>query len=226
MCIILIEVNLMTKYFSNDFAGKAPIVCPYCHVYAQFDWNFKQEIKSEKHKYKLIVAKCTSCYSDSVWFQNLQTNEDVLVFPNYPSKLADPNPDMPDDIKQIYVEAAKVLNDSPRASAALSRLAIDKLTKELSNKSSLDKRIGDLVSKGLPTKLQQAFDIVRIIGNNAVHPGEIDLSDNQEMAKSLLSLLNMITDNLITQPNQIDKFYNSLPERQLKHIEKRDSKKN
>lgn len=219
-------MNLMTKYFSNDFTGKAPIICPYCHVYAQFDWKYAEKIKSKQYEYNLIVAKCTSCYLDSIWFHNRQSNEDILIFPSFPLKLTAPNPDMPDDIKQIYIEAAKVLRDSPRASAALSRLAIDKLTKEFSNKHSLDNRIGDLVSKGLPAKLQQAFDIVRIVGNNAVHPGEIDLTDNQEMAKSLLNLLNIITDNLITQPNQIDKFYNSLPEKQLKHIEKRDSKKN
>lgn len=216
----------MTKYFSNNFTGKAPIICPYCHVYAQFDWKYAEKIKSEQHEYNLIVAKCTSCYLDSIWFHNRQSDEDVLIFPSYPLKLTAPNPDMPDDIKQVYIEAAKVLKDSPRASAALSRLAIDQLTQQFSNESSLDKRIADLVSKGLPIKLQQAFDIVRIVGNNAVHPGEIDLTDNQEMAKSLLNLLNIITENLITQPNQIDKFYNSLPERQLKHIEKRDSKKN
>lgn len=36
----------------------------------------------------------------------------------------------------------------------------------------------------------------------------------------------MITDQLITQPNQIDELYKNLPEGQLKHIEKRDSNKN
>lgn len=216
----------MTKYFDSNSFGKASITCPYCHVYAQFDWEVRESLNSKLQKYKLIVAKCNSCHLDSVWLQNLQSKEEILMLPDYPSELDAPNSDMPNNIQQIYIEAAKVLKDSPRASAALSRLAIDKLTKKFSNKHSLDNRIGDLVSKGLPAKLQQAFDIVRIVGNNAVHPGEIDLTDNQEMAKSLLNLLNIITDNLITQPNQINKFYNSLPEKQLKHIEKRDSKKN
>lgn len=216
----------MTKYFDSNSFGKAAITCPYCHVYAQFDWEVRKSLNSKPKEYRLIVAKCNSCHLDSVWFQNLQSKEEILMFPDYPSGLDAPNSDMPNNIQQIYIEAAKVLKDSPRASAALSRLAIDQLTQQFSSESSLDKRIADLVSKGLSSKLQKAFDIVRIVGNNAVHPGEIDLKDNQEMAKSLLSLLNMITDNLITQPNQIDKFYNSLPERQLKHIEKRDSKKN
>lgn len=216
----------MTKYFNSYSTGNTSIICPYCHVYAQFDWSVQQKLNSKPKEYRLIVAKCNSCHLDSVWFQNLQSKEEILMFPDYPLGLDAPNSDMPNNIQQIYIEAAKVLKDSPRASAALSRLAIDELTKEFSDKHSLDNRIGDLVSKGLPDKLQQAFDIVRIVGNNAVHPGKIDLTDNQEMAKSLLNLLNIITDNLITQPNQIDKFYNSLPEGQLKHIEKRDSKKN
>lgn len=216
----------MTKYFDSNSFGHTSITCPYCHVYAQFDWRVQKTLNSKPQEYKLIVAKCNSCHLDSVWLHNIQNNEATLLLPDYPSGLATPNSDMPNDIQQIYIESAKVLKDSPRASAALSRLAIDQLTRQFSSKSSLDKRIGDLVSKGLPAKLQQAFDIVRIVGNNAVHPGEIDLTDNQEMAKSLLDLLNIITDNLITQPNQIDKFYNSLPEKQLKHIEKRDSNKN
>lgn len=216
----------MIKYFNSYSIGNTSIICPYCHVYAQFDWSVQQKLNSKPKEYRLIVAKCNSCHLDSVWFQNLQSKEETLMFPDYPSGLDAPNSDMPNNIQQIYIEAAKVLKDSPRASAALSRLAIDQLTQQFSSESSLDRRIADLVSKGLSSKLQKAFDIVRIVGNNAVHPGEIDLKDNQEMAKSLLSLLNMITDNLITQPNQIDKFYNSLPERQLKHIEKRDSKKN
>lgn len=216
----------MTKYFNSYSIGDTSIICPYCHVYAQFNWDVQQELNSKPKKYRLIVAKCNSCHLDSVWLQNLQSKEEILMLPDYPSELDAPNSDMPNNIQQIYIEAAKVLKDSPRASAALARLAIDQLTQQFSDESSLDKRIGDLVSNGLSSKLQKAFDIVRIVGNNAVHPGEIDLKDNQEMAKSLLKLLNMITDDLITQPKQIDELYNSLPERQRKHIEKRDLNKN
>lgn len=216
----------MAKYFNDSKKfGNASITCPYCHVYAQFQWRVTENLNSKPQKYKLIVANCNSCHLDSVWIHDAQSQEDILMIPDYPSEIDAPNSDMPNDIQQIYIEAAKVIKDSPRASAALSRLAIDQLTQQFSKKSTLDQRIGDLVSKGLSTKLQQAFDIVRVIGNNAVHPGEIELNDNREMAKSLLNLLNIITENLITQPNQINEFYNSLPESQRKHVKERDSKK-
>lgn len=57
----------------------------------------------------------------------------------------------------------------------------------------------------------------------AVHPGEIDLSDNTQLALSLLNFINLIVDNQISQPKKIDEIYNSLPESNLKSIERRDS---
>ena len=51
--------------------------------------------------------------------------------------------------------------------------------------------IGNLVKKGLPIKVQESLDILRVIGNEAVHPGQLDLKDdikkeaNPEKAKIL-----------------------------------------
>ena len=84
-------------------------------------------------------------------------------------------------------------------------------------------KIADLVSKGLPKRIQQMLDSVRVIGNNAVHPGEIDLSDDTQLALSLLNFINLIVDDRISQPKKIDEVYNGLPESNLKSIEKRDS---
>jgi len=64
--------------------------------------------------------------------------------------------------------------------------------------------------------------VVRVIGNNAVHPGNIDLKDDKETAIALFSLVNMIVDMMITQPKTVDNLYNSLPEPQKEQIQKRD----
>lgn len=78
--------------------------------------------------------------------------------------------------------------------------------------------------KGLPAKVQQALDVVRVVGNNAVHPGQIDLNDNPDVANWLFDLINVITDVMISQPKQIDDLYESVvPESQKKAIAKRDA---
>ena len=59
-------------------------------------------------------------------------------------------------------------------------------------------------------------------GNEAVHPGEIDLKDYDETIKVLFELLNLIVDSMIESPKKVDIFYNNLPENKLQGIETRD----
>ncbi|MCY4445798.1 MAG: DUF4145 domain-containing protein, partial [Rhodobacteraceae bacterium] len=86
--------------------------------------------------------------------------------------------------------------------------------------------ISELVAKGMKTEIQMSLDIVRVMGNNAVHPGKINLSDDQDTALSLFKILNLITEELITQPKKVSETYNSLPEESRKAIEKRGKSDN
>jgi len=86
--------------------------------------------------------------------------------------------------------------------------------------------IGELVSEGLSPKIQQALDLLRVIGNNAVHPGQINLDDNAEIAQKLFSILNFIADELITKPKELESLYADLiPLETQEHIKQRDKKK-
>lgn len=78
------------------------------------------------------------------------------------------------------------------------------------------------MKKGLPVGVQQALDAVRIVGNNAVHPGEISLDDSPEVANSLFELINYIVDRMISQPKKLSELYASLPAGALEAINKRD----
>jgi hypothetical protein len=84
-------------------------------------------------------------------------------------------------------------------------------------------RISQVANTGLPARIQKALDIVRVIGNNAVHPGVIDLKDNQSTVHILFSLINQIVQDRITQPKEVNALYETLPEDARAAIEKRDT---
>ncbi|MBT7476936.1 MAG: DUF4145 domain-containing protein, partial [Nitrospina sp.] len=120
-----------------------------------------------------------------------------------------------------------IVATSPKGAAALLRLAIQELCDSLlkTSGSNLNQAIGDLVKQGMPKKVQQALDLVRVIGNNAVHPGQIDFNDNNDIALKLFGLVNAIVNIMITQPKEIDDLYNVLPKIARESIEKRDVSK-
>lgn len=209
--------------------------CPYCKGIASHDWQagFQHQIEPNTELYNfVVVARCQACSKTSIWLkskypsQSEEKNYEILLYPRTSTVDEDPNPDMPSNVREVFDEASLILDDSPRASAALSRLAIELLMGELKAEGkNLNNKIGDLVSKGLPVTIQRALDAVRVIGNNAVHPGEIDMSDNKDKAVTLLKFINIIVENQITQPRLISEAYSSLPEGTIKGIEQRDIQK-
>lgn len=129
-------------------------------------------------------CKCEHCEDISYWF------EGKMIIPAEAS-VAPPHPDMPESIVGEYVEARAIFGSSPRAAVALLRLAIQKLMLELGEKGdNINSDIKSLVEKGLPLQVQQAFDYCRVVGNHAVHPGEINLNDTPEMGQHLFSMIN------------------------------------
>jgi len=67
------------------------------------------------------------------------------------------------------------------------------------------------------------MDVLRVIGNNAVHPGEINLADNQEITLGLFRIINFIVDKAISEPAHIDAIYSQLPDGAKEAIERRDN---
>ncbi len=135
------------------------------------------------------------------------------------------NPDIPEDVLKLYSEAASIASKSPRAAAGLLRLAVQMLCKDLGESGkNINDDIGSLVKKGLPPTVQQSLDVVRVIGNNAVHPGQIDV-DDERVVSALFSLINVIVEYMVSLPNQIGSLYNALPPSALEQIQKRDQTK-
>ena len=125
------------------------------------------------------------------------------------------------------MEAATILVDSPKGSTALLRLALQKLLKQIGGTGkNINKDIKDLVADNLSSQMQKALDLLRVVGNNAVHPGQIDLDDNIEIARKLFDILNYIAYELITKPKELEVLYADLiPLETQEHIKQRDKQK-
>ncbi len=195
--------------------------CPHCDAYSHQQWDIPhifidihiQEFGSIKDYY---FCQCACCDQYSIWYQ------EKMIYPNK-SLIILPHEDMPQELKKDFIEARDIFNVSPRGSAALLRLVLQKLMLILGETGeNINEDIKSLVSKGLPTKIQQALDYCRVIGNNAVHPSQINIDDTPEIAQVLFKMINFIIEEMITKPKELDELYNLLPESARTAIEKRD----
>lgn len=178
----------------------------------------ENEKHTNYHVGNLWFSRCFNCDQLSVWIYNR------LVYPVVGSA-PEANSDLPAEIRRDYDEASAILDLSPRGAAALIRLAIQKLCVELGQSGkNINEDIKSLVQNGLDTRVQKALDAVRVIGNNAVHPGQIDLRDDRATAETLFRLLNLVAEKMISEPKHVDEVYASLPQSQLDAIERRDKK--
>lgn len=193
--------------------------CPYCRAFSHMNWsNTQYLIDNVWTEVSLLrVAMCVHCREISIWHKDLLVQPDVKGTPL-------PNSDLNEDICEDYEEARSIVVKSPRGAAALLRLCVQKLCVQLGEKGkNLDTDIGKLVEKGLSVEIQQSLDAVRVVGNNAVHPGQIDLKDEPAIATTLFSLVNVIAEDLISRPKRIKKIYEEIPESAREAINKRDS---
>lgn len=217
----------MAKTYIAPHKDLYKYTCPHCNTLAQmegdshyFQGDWVQEPKSGRRVLNncITIHRCLCCGKKIIWI------DDKYIFPEIVAEEA--NQDMPESVKQLYNEAGLIYNKSPRAACALLRLAIDRLCNCLGeNDRDINKNIGALVNKGLPESVQKALDVVRVVGNKAVHPGQISFDvDNSSTATMLMHLLNIIVERMITEPQEIDLLYQGLPELVKESISKRDAK--
>lgn len=226
------EIN-MPKYIEPK-VDLDVFTCPYCAVTSQQEWEhidiFRDsddkiqvtgydisELRnlSDENQSGICTSWCLHCGKAALW------ESEKIVYP-LTGIFPPPHEDLPEDIKGIYNEAGSIANTSPRAACALFRVAIEMLLNHIGKKGNINDNIKKLVQEGLHPKFQKILDILRVTGNNAVHPGIIKFDDITSIA-SFYDWINMVTDILITQPAEIERIYDSLPEKDRKVIEKRDN---
>lgn len=215
----------MSKIYIAPKKELKSYTCPHCNTISQMETethHFQTDIAGIRGSFNIVnnrltIHRCRCCGKKIIWI------DEEYVYPDIVAEEA--NTDMPESVKQLYNEAGLIYNKSPRAACALLRLAIDRLCNELGETDKdINKNIGELVKKGLPPSVQKALDIVRVVGNKAVHPGQIAFDvDNKETAIALMKLVNMITERMITEPKEIDSMFDRLPDSVKDSIEKRDN---
>lgn len=203
--------------------------CPYCDTTAVIKWYGIQKaspvniakgeeresgyyagaggyVTSNTELRNWAFGECTNCHHMTVW------RKDRMMYPKC-TTVDDPNPDMPEEVKNCYLEAASVLNDSPRSAAALLRLGLQHLLSFLLGKSSSGNMYRDIAtySSKSPIQITKALDTIRLAGNESVHPGEINLNEDPEYASFLFVLMNMICEESITRPKKLEEAYQKLP---------------
>lgn len=197
--------------------------CPYCGAFAVQAWlSLYSKIPGgdpfEQASRDYHMSRCAHCGAVCMWFNG------ALLIPDQ-SSAEPPHVDMPPSLVDDFNEARVVFSRSPRSAAAVLRLVIQKLCIELGQKGkNINDDIAALVADGLPVRVQQALDIVRVVGNEQVHPGQLDVRDDPAIAAELFRLVNFIVEDRISRPKAIQELYDRLPQEKREWIEKRDAK--
>ncbi len=193
--------------------------CPHCQV----AFNAKDEEKGIGEDatgyWDLLYPKCSACARFVMRLKcwGRENNQwtvpkfEYLVLPKTVSRPMPPT-EVPEEYSSGYKEAALVLSDSPKASAALSRRCLQHLLREKVGvkKSDLSKESDEVINSGkLPSYLSAAIDAIRAVGNFAAHPmkstatGEIIAVEEGE-AEWILDVLDSLFDFYFVQPKIIE----------------------
>lgn len=200
--------------------------CPHCGTLTDqkrqllySEYFDERKVRSYSVYQAITVRVCGRCRNNCVW------NQGKLLHPLDASLAIPPNPDLPDNVRTDVDEARLVYSLSPRSAAALLRLALEKLCLHLGAEGrDLNTQIGWMVrERRLDPMVQKALDIVRVVGNEAVHPGTLDLRDKPHDVAVLFRMVNEIAEELITRPKRVLQAYERLPVSKREGIEQRDA---
>ncbi len=157
--------------------------CPHCTTTIHEGWRHISDLGADADhtNFGLYFMGCPECNRLILKMQTdytvinrndglSTTTRDTILYPRVAVRPPPPS-EVPDPFAQDYREACLVLDDSPKASAALSRRCLQAVLREKAavKPSDLSREI-DAAMPGLPPYLADAIDAVRNVGNFAAHP--------------------------------------------------------
>lgn len=216
----------MNQTISTPHFGGQAFTCLYCGVVSQMYWEDLMTITFGISKNtQWASCTCQHCQEQSLWRTSASGKGPALI---YPLSVTAPerHEDLPESCRADFEEAREICASSHRGAAALLRLCLQKLLGEIGGKGEhIDSDIKTLVQSGLDPHIQQALDVVRVTGNNAVHPLDMSREDLEDYVPVLFEMINMIVEERIARPRKIAERFAGLPEKARQAIEKRDRAK-
>jgi hypothetical protein len=198
------------------FNKEQPFKCPYCGVTCKLEWEEKDHNAYRTKRLLVYSAACLACSRWIVVLTDEDIEKSVTVWPRVGMRTLPQ--EVPTPVHGEFSEAAAVLGDSPKASAALSRRILQHLLVECAKvkKGDLSSQIDEVLALGtLPSHLTNAIDGVRVIGNFAAHPikskhsGEIVPVEPGE-AEWLLDTIEGLADFYFVQPAKLQQKRDAL----------------
>ncbi len=185
--------------------------CPHCLV--DYHDSFAKITNSQDKDgfWEIYIDTCPSCERIILKLRHINAfgeRKDTLIRPKGIPRAPCPKI-VPDDVAVDYKEACLVFDDSPKASAALSRRCLQTLLRNhgKSIKKDLADQIQEILDSGkLPSYLAENIDGIRNIGNFAAHPlkstasGEIAEVEPGE-AEYCLDTIELLFDFYFVQPD-------------------------
>tara|TARA_B110000977_G_C11050273_1_gene482054 strand:+ start:1151 stop:1786 length:636 start_codon:yes stop_codon:yes gene_type:complete len=210
----------MSKCITPEFHADS-FNCPTCGAYSHMQWS---RLRQNSMYIDYHTATCACCINVSLWVDNRELGQRMLLPDNGNAPM--PVHDMPENVKIDYLEAASIYTRSPRGAAALLRLSLQKLFIHLGeNGKNINNDIRSLAKKGILSQdVIRVADTVRIVGNNAVHPGEMSENDIDYVSAKLFNLINFIINKAITEPRELEELYAMTPESPRIAAEQADSR--
>lgn len=200
--------------------------CPHCNVEVNDSFGLLESFynslsNGELEQWAVFKMSCPNtdckkaiidiqCYKLDIGRNKIETKINIRAYPLTSGRQPVPI-EVDKHIALDYTEACLVLNQSSKASAALSRRCLQNLLREKAGvtKKDLSKEIQEVIdSNTLPSYLSESIDAIRNIGNYAAHPlkstasGEIiDVEPGE--AEWALDVLEQLFDFYYVQPAKL-----------------------
>ena len=188
--------------------------CPHCLIGIRETWKSTPFLNDHGEYWEVSHMRCSECMEIIIELSGHKNDGTEImkqrIYPKQISRTAIPS-DVEKEFADDYAEACLVLNDSPKASAALSRRCLQNILRRKAGitEKDLHTEIEKAISGNVfPSHISDVLDAVRHFGNFGAHPitdiqtgSIIDVESGE--AEWILDIIEELFDFYYVQPKRI-----------------------